>query len=637
MIALGFGAVALRLADLQLLRRSFLIAKAERQQLRAVPVLGRRGAILDRNGEVLAQSVDTESVFVSARMALKDDQAQLIRALSSELKVNPAEIRAKLRQKRSFYAKRGAKLEATARLKQMKFAALSYEPEARREYPLGGLAGHVIGFTSLDGLGLEGVERQYQSRLAGKPGKKEQVVDARGMALPSQASWLQRPTDGSDVQLTIDAHFQHIAERELEKAWRKHGAKAASMVVMDPVSGEILALANFPSYDPNRPGAYSSEARRNRAVTDAFEPGSTFKVVTAALALEEGLVDLDTPVDCKGGRAEYFGRVVRDHGDDHLGVVPFRQVMAQSSNVGTVEVALKLGPQKLHDGVRRFGFGALTGVDLPGETPGYFRRLPDWTKGSMAAIPFGQELSCNLLHIARVYAAVANGGRLVTPHVARQADLKSSGESILGGRVRDKLGRMLEEVVEDGTGSPTALPGFRVAGKTGTAQKYNTRIKAYTLHDNVSSFAGYVPAEDPQFLCVVALDEPRGLTLGGWVAGPVFRASMSAMLAARGMSPDEGLLARADKKPVTKSTRWTAGLKKGPSAAEVRSVKVPDLRGKTAAQARILLAKANLRAKLVGSGPRVKDQYPDDGEKVKEFTTVKLLLEAPKPKQVALK
>jgi cell division protein FtsI (penicillin-binding protein 3) len=530
------------------------------------------------------------------------------------------------------------KVETAAKLRELKFAALSFEPESRREYPQGRLAAHVLGFTNVDGRGIEGVERRYDKLLGGVPGKKELVVDARGLVLPSQTSWIQKPKDGESLILTIDSAFQHIAERELEKAARKFSPKSASMVVMDPYSGEILALANWPDYNPNEASKASESARRNRAVCDAFEPGSTFKAVTAALALEAGVVDLDTPVDCKGGKAEYFGRVVRDHGDDHMGVVPFRQVIAQSSNVGTTEVALKLGAAKLYAGARRFGFGAPTGVDLPGEAPGTLRKLEQWTKGSIAAIPFGQEVSCNLLHVARSYAAIANGGRLVTPHVVRESEgfsggrssveQRPGGERIISGKVRDKLLKILVEVVENGTGSPTALPGFKVAGKTGTAQKYSQKLHAYTMHENLSSFAGFVPAEKPEFLCVVALDEPKGLTLGGWVAGPVFRASMGAMLAARNLAPDPKALAAADSIVPTKATRWTTGLKKGQAAAELSWVKVPAVAGMPLQSAKAALSKAGLRAMLVGSGTHVKSQFPAKGEKLRPEATVKLLLMA---------
>jgi cell division protein FtsI (penicillin-binding protein 3) len=382
-------------------------------------------------------------------------------------------------------------------------------------------------------------------------------------------------------------------------------------------------------------------------VNDAFEPGSTFKLVTAAMALEAGAVNLDTPVDCRGGRAVYAGRVVRDHGDDHMHVVPFREVIAQSSNVGTVEVAAKLGPDKLYSGIQRFGFGRPTGVDLPGEAGGMVRPVKDWSGASMASIPYGQELSCNVLHIARLYAAIGNGGRLVTPHVLREiqsytggsrsVEQGTAGEKIISPQVVANLVELLEGVVEKGTGSTTALPGFRVAGKTGTAQKFNMRTRSYNMQDTVSSFVGFVPAEHPQFVCAVVLDEPKGMTLGGWVAGPVFRASMSAMLAARGVVPDEKLIVAARDQPVTKSTRWTAGLRKGQTSIPVEWVKVPDLEGKDLASAKALLAQAGLSGIFSGTGNLVKSQFPKRSEKVRQFSSVKVLLDTVKLAEVPAK
>jgi membrane peptidoglycan carboxypeptidase len=306
--------------------------------------------------------------------------------------------------------------------------------------------------------------------------------------------------------------------------------------------------------------------------------------------------------------------------------------------VGTTEVAIKLGAAKLYEGAERFGFGKTTGVDLPGEAEGILRPLKDWSPGSIAAVPFGQELSCNLLHVARLYAAIANGGRLVTPHVVKSfetmgghemgAPQKPSGQRVLSESVREKLLVLLKDVVEEGTGTPTALPGYEVAGKTGTAQKYNEKLHAYTMDDNNSSFVGFVPAEHPKFLCVVMLDNPKGLTLGGWVAGPVFRASMGAMLAESQVPQDPALLAAADKRVATKATRWTLQLSRGQSAQAVAWVKVPAVEGMALGAAKALLLKSGLKARCIGSGKLVKAQFPAKGQELRQFSYVKLLLDS---------
>jgi cell division protein FtsI (penicillin-binding protein 3) len=568
------------------------------------------------------------------------ERPAVAKALASSLGVSEGEMRHKLASGRPFWVKRGAKLEATAHLRQAKLRCLSYSIENRRVYPQGNLAAHVLGFTDVDGRGIEGVERSYQRDLAGSAGVKEVLKDARGLVMPNQQSWVTRPKEGSSLMLTVDAQLQHIAERELEKAWIKYKAKGASIVLMDPRSGEILALANYPSYDPSEAGHASDAARRNRAVADVFEPGSTFKAVTAALALEKGVVTPDTLVDCHMGKADYFGRTVRDHGDDHMGVVPFSTVLAQSSNVGTVEVALKLGPKLLYDGMTRFGFGQSTQVDLPGEAVGMLRPLDKWSPGSMAAIPFGQELSCNLLRVAVTYAALANGGNLISPHVvkaviapsgsSRAPEAQGASRHILGERVRVQLVKILKSVVEEGTGVAIALPGYPIAGKTGTAQKFDVKTGRYSQHQNVSTFVGFVPADEPAFVAAVMLDEPQGVTLGGWNAGPVFRAVVSSALTAYGIAPSEKVRlaqeVQANLPGGDKAHAWVNMYKRGAKAAEVKEVAVPKLLKMTEPAARIALNKAGLKARVMGQG-RVAAQFPHAGEDVLQGSTVSLTLE----------
>lgn len=639
LMALGFLLAALRLAQLQVVRRGELVARAERQQFVRVEVPAKRGQITDRHGQVLAESLETESVFVSTGLVKKADRPKVARALAQDLGVDEREMRRRLEQGRPFWAARGVKPDAAAALRRRRIPALSYQAETRRSYPQGSLAAHVLGFAGVDGAGLEGVERSYQHVLGGRPGLKEALRDAAGRRLPNQEHWLRRPKPGADLALTLDAQLQHIAERELDKAWRSLRAKGAALVLMDPHSGEILALASRPTYDPAAPGLSPAEARRNRAVSDVFEPGSTFKAVTAALALEQGVVGPETLVDCHGGRKQYFGRMVRDHGDDKLGVVPFSKVMAHSSNIGFLEVALKFGPRVLFDGMEGFGFGKPTQVDLPGEAVGLLRPLQQWTPGSMAAVPFGQEFSCSLMRMAVAYAALANGGKLVRPHVVQgQGAVLARG--VLSEKARRQLVPMLREVVDEGTGVAIALPGYAIAGKTGTAQKFDLQKGRYSHTDNVSTFVGFVPAEEPAFVAAVMLDEPRGLTLGGWTAGPVFRAVASAALTAYGVPPDEDVLraqldsaARAQARARgagAAEKAWSAKYRRGTRAAELRQVEVPDVRGRGLKEARQALAEAGLKARVNGQG-RVAAQYPAAGTWALAHSTVTLSLEEGAP------
>lgn len=639
LMAVLFALVVARLFYLQVLRRPFLLEKSERQQFARQDVLGRRGTITDRNGQVLAQSVDTESVFCSASLVKPWERAALAQALASDLGLNEAELRRKLAVGRPFWVVRNAKIEATGRLKERKLKALSYAAETRRVYPQGRLAAHVLGYTDVDGRGLDGVERSYEDVLGGKPGEEEILRDAAGRQVAGQQLWVRRPSDGAGLRLTLDSDLQHIAERELQKAWRKFHAKGGAIIVMDPKTGEILAMASAPDFDPSQPAAFGQDARWNRALGDAFEPGSTFKVVTAALALEEGAVKPNTPIDCHQGREEFFGRTVRDYGNDHMGVVPFSTVLAESSNVGTVEVALKIGPKALYDGMTRFGFGKLSGVDLPGEVIGSLRPLDKWEPSTMAAVPFGQSFSCNLLRVLVTYAAVANGGRLVRPHVVQDVigssgsvmapERNASSTRVIGETVREQLVKILEGVVDRGTGVAIALPGYAIAGKTGTAQKFDLATGRYSKTASVSTFVGFVPAEAPVFVTAVMLDEPRGLDLGGWTSGPVFRAVMSSALTAYGVAPDESIRA-AQEVSAQKAERggdWTAMYKRGAQAETVAEVDVPDLRGLTERAARIALARRGLKVRVLGAG-RVTGQFPPKGTGVLQNSTVTLSLKA---------
>ncbi|HTB23228.1 MAG TPA: penicillin-binding transpeptidase domain-containing protein [bacterium] len=638
-----FALVVARLVYLQIIRRPFLLEKSDRQQFARVDVPGRRGVITDRYGQVLAESVDTESVFCSPSLVKPGQRAGLAHVLASVLGLNESGVRRQLDAMRPFWVVRNAKIEATARLKELKINSLSYEAETRRVYPEGRLAAHVLGYTDVDCRGLDGVELSYNSVLEGKPGVQEVLRDAAGRQVAGQQLWVQRPVDGSGLRLTLDSDLQHIAERELQKAWQKFHAKGGAIVVMDPRTGEILAMASAPDFDPSHPGAFGQDARWNRALGDAFEPGSTFKVVTAALALEKGVVTPNTPVDCHGGSAVFFGRTVRDYGQDHMGIVPFSTVLADSSNIGTVEVALKIGPQALYEGMTRFGFGQLSGVDLPGETIGQLQPQSKWQPSAMAAVPFGQSFSCNLLRVLVTYAAVANGGNLVRPHVV-QAVVGDSGSvmapernfnstRVIGETVRGQLVKILEGVVDRGTGVAIALPGYSIAGKTGTAQKFDLATGRYSKTASVSTFVGFVPAENPVFVTAVMLDEPRGLDLGGWTSGPVFRSVMSAALTDYNVPPDDKISAEQDAsgRAAEHKGDWTGMYKRGVQAEAVAEVDVPDLRGLTAANARLKLARLGLRMRLLGKAQakaRISGQFPKEGSSVLQNSTVTLALQA---------
>jgi cell division protein FtsI (penicillin-binding protein 3) len=639
LLLLGLAGALLRLVQFQVIQRSSLQARARAQQLHQTTLPARRGSILDRHGMVLAESVVTESVFVNAKLAR--GSRDLVRRLASALGVNAQATERKIRRGKSFWVKRNARLEQTALLKALHSSCLTFVPESKRIYPQARLACHLLGFTNVDNRGLEGVEKEYDEELAGRPGLVQVARDAHGKVLPADDVVERQAENGSDVVLTLDGQYQQMAERELHKACAKFRPNWGAVVAMDPSNGEVLALANWPDYDPNEAAHFPLSTRRDRAVVDAFEPGSTFKVVTATLALEKGLVKPETLVDCHGGRAEFLGRVVRDH-EAGLGVVPFSEVIAQSSNVGTVDVALRVGKEALYKGIQRFGYGRKTGVDLPGEAKGLLRPLADWSGVSMAAVPYGQEVSGNLFHLACAYAAVANGGYSVAPHVVKEIRSPSgwdhrprlegeAGRRVLGSYARTKLVGMLKEVVDHGTGTPAALPGFLVAGKTGTAEKVDPATRRYSFSKTVSSFVGFVPADKPKLLMAIVLDEPHGLSLGGWVAGPVFRESALSMLAAQGLSPDSALLAgRGAQQGIAhlpgEAPKWHQVFHPVAGAIEAAWVPVPALEGMDGRQALRVLKAAKLKAVPKGRLGLVVSQFPQAGRRVRLLSSVSYLL-----------
>jgi cell division protein FtsI (penicillin-binding protein 3) len=641
LLASLLAAVVLRLAWLQVVDSSHLKGLVARQAQFHQDLPARRGSILDRNGEVLAEDAIMESVTANGRQA-KDPQA-LARDLARCLHVSYPATLARLRQGRCFVVKRDAPQSETAGLKKGRWDALSFFPRYTRVYPQGRLACHVLGYVGADGRGQEGVELQYDKLLQGQPGSQRSARDARGVALVSDNIVEREPVAGEDLVLNLDARLQHIAERELAKACDKYHPRWAGLVALDPKSGEVLAMATLPDYDPNHPGDYPADSRRNRVVTDPYEPGSTFKLVTTSMALEQGAMKPDTPVDCQHGHASFLGRVVRDH-EDLLGVVPFREAFIQSSNIGMVTAAVKVGPQKMYEGARRFGYGDRTGIDLPGETPGLLRPVKDWSGISLAAIAFGQELTCNLLRVACAYAPIANGGDSVTPRLykgERGGGLFGPGgpgspsqHRVLGDRVRREVADMMVGVVDHGTGTPAALPGFLVAGKTGTAEKYDHALRRYNYNKNTSSFVGFVPADNPRLLMAVVLDEPHGLTLGGWVSGPVFREAASGMLATLGVAPDPQLAQGGGRAqagvPCVPGRKAVGRPMTGLAPNAIAQVKVPDLKGLAAPAAQKQLKAAGLRGRCRGAGGVVVSQVPAAGTLVSGMSTVSFLLQPAK-------
>jgi cell division protein FtsI (penicillin-binding protein 3) len=542
----GFALILFRLFNLQILQAAELTVKADRQHRKAVSVQGPRGSIYDRHGKVLAINMDVPSVFgVPASL---DDPSGVARDLSPVLRVRAGEIEKKLKQERSFvWIARKLDPEQGRRLERMPLEGIGVVMEGQRFYPKGPLLSHVLGFAGMDSQGLEGIERRYDPSLRGE---KQMVVlqrDALGRTVFPKGLHEQAPSAGHNVILTIDEVIQYIAEKELEEAVTATRAKGGIAIVMEPRTGAILAMAVNPRFDPNTVQAISADRWRNRALTDTYEPGSTMKIFVAAAALEEKVMEPETLVYGENGRMVVAKTVIHDH--DRLGWMTFAQVIQRSSNIGSVKTAMALGAERLYRWLRAFGFGERTEIDLPGEVAGLIKEPRDWERRSLASIAIGQEIGVTALQLVTAVAAIANGGWLMKPYtVSEIRDEKGRVVVQVSPQVRRQpispesvhtLSKILEGVVTHGTGSKAAVPGYRVAGKTGTAQKIDPKTGAYSSNLSVGSFVGYVPADDPRLAIVVVIDEPQTEAWGGVVAAPVFRRVAEQALQHLGVSSQE--------------------------------------------------------------------------------------------------
>ena len=419
--------------------------------------------------------------------------------------------------------------EKSAAIKKLNIKGLGFLKETKRIYPNSYLASHIIGFSGMDNLGLEGIERDFNKYLKGKPGWAIFLRDARQKKLDIWERMVL-PVDGLDLVLTIDEVIQYIAERELDKAFKSFHAKGASIVVLDPHTGRILAMASRPSYDLNNHSGVSKDSMRNRSICDLFEPGSVFKIVTASAALEEKKVTEEDVFFCENGSYKIAGRILHDH--TAHGQLTFRQVIEESSNIGTVKVAALLGADTVYRYLKAFGFGAKLGVDLSGEIPGMIKPVRAWSKTSMSAIPIGQEVGVTALQLASAISVIANGGQLMKPYIVdsvrnNQGEIIKQNKPTLIRKVISidtamRIKKILTGVVEEGTGKLAKVSGFSAAGKTGTAQKVEAN-GTYSHDKFVASFIGFSPAEDPLLAIVVTVDEPHPTYFGGVVAAPVFQ------------------------------------------------------------------------------------------------------------------
>src|SRR5262245_57009541 len=520
-----------RAFQLQVVQGDKLMRLGQRQHLKEWIVLPKRGALFDRAGEPLAISMESQSVYVRPHRI--QDAQNLAQNLARILNLSDADVRQKLNSDKPFvWVKRQVSGPEAEKVQALNVDGIGMFYEPNRFYPQGQLAGQLIGFVGRDSEGLEGLELKYNDYIRGETGSSVTERDALGRRVLVQGVERLRIPPGSDIHLTLDTSIQHIAEKELEAAIVKFRAKAGVAIVVEPFTGEVLALANYPTFNPNNFSKQTAEQRRNRAVTDSFEPGSTFKTILAAAALEEGAVGKDDLFYCEMGKYPYAGRVIHD--THPYCWLPFSKILQVSSNIGFTKVAEKLKRDRYFKYMEKFGFGQPTGIDVPGEIGGLSRKPESWSAIDLATHAFGQGISATPMQMVMAYAAIANGGFLMRPYVSRRV-VSPQGEVLLENQphvvrrvISEKTAKLLANMLRDvtnegGTGVMANVDGFEVAGKTGTAQKVDPVHGGYSAKKRVASFVGFVPANDPRLVALVLIDEPEVNVYGGVVAAPVFR------------------------------------------------------------------------------------------------------------------
>src|SRR5215469_7424762 len=519
-----------RVAYLQLFRHGDYLAKATRQQRRTIEITPKRGAIYERNVRPLAMSVPVQSAFAVPSEVKDTDLAA--RLLSGALGMPADEIRARLESGPPFiWLKRKLAPAKSEAVESLNLKGIYLQEENQRYYPKRELAAHVLGFVDVDEKGLGGIEREYDNLIRGKEEKVVVMADAH-----------QRWFDGGEAQrdhgvnvvLTIDEKIQYIAERELAVAIEKTHAPAGSVIVQDPNSGAILAMANWPKFNPNSAIEASTDARTNRAISDIYEPGSTFKLITLAAAFDQNLIHADEVFDCQNGSITVAGHLIHDH--KRYGLLTVADILANSSDVGAIKISLRLGSQKFYEYIRAFGFGNPTGIDLPAESRGLLNRLDHWGSYSIASVSMGQEVGVTPLQMISAVSSIANGGLLYKPHIVeemRRGDvvLPLDGPSsfaearrVVRPETAATIRSLMEGVILHGTGKKARLDGWTAAGKTGTAQKIDPNTGRYSLHNVIASFTGFAPINNPAVTILVSIDSPAGYPHdGATVSAPVFK------------------------------------------------------------------------------------------------------------------
>ncbi|MBW1980851.1 MAG: transpeptidase family protein [Deltaproteobacteria bacterium] len=624
-----------RSVQLQLLQQDLWTSLAEKQIQRNLRFESRRGDIFDRNEQELAVSVQVDSLAANPRL-IGNARAAAAK-LAPILGMSRAKLTRKLRRQRSFvWLKHYLSPRKADRIRALGLKGIHFVKETRRYYPNGALAGHTLGFVGLDKKGLEGLERSQDHLLRGHPNTQEGAKDARGGIIYTQGLPESETPAGYSLRLTLDRRIQYLAERELERTVSAFAAKGGVAVVLEPATGEILALAVAPPFNPNSFTSYTPSDWRNRAVTDTFEPGSTFKIFLAAAALEEGVVQPQDIFYCEQGKYRIHGHTIHDA--KKYGWLSLARIIQFSSNIGAVKVGEKLGARTYYRYIRAFGFGTPTGIDFPGETGGTVRPPENWTSVDLAAASFGQGISVSALQLAAAVAAVANNGLLMKPYLIKdvldlhgrvvQQHQPQVVRRVISAATAQRLKKILVRAVSpEGTGSHAALAHYSTAGKTGTAQKSSLRKQGYASDRYTASFVGFTPVDQPKIVVAVVINEPSKGHYGGVVAAPAFRRIASQTLHCLHVPPDreERSLAYHFQETRIKT-----------DFPEVRSVlysendgssshHMPDVRGLSLRAALDQLADISLPVTVKGSG-RVVKQSPKPGADLTRIRSCRLVL-----------
>lgn len=549
-------ALLCRLGFIQIFKSSAYLSIAQNQSRSVIEMQPARGRILDSKNHELASDVRLDSLYAVPReMKNKDVTAD---KLADILKIERKEIRRRLAKDKMFvWIARKISSSKVDAIKKLKIDGLGFIKESQRVYPKGDTACHLVGFTGMENDGLEGIELQYNSYLKGVPGWRLAQKDAKRRELISKQVEMTPPVNGYNIHLTIDEVIQSLTQQVLSETCKKYNAIGGSVVVMDPKTGNVLAMAIHPTYDLNNAGKSSTEIRRNRAITDIFEPGSVFKAVTLAGIVENKTFSLDEKFDCERGAWKVAGKVLHDHHGS--GVLSYREVIYKSSNIGTVKGALRLGADKLYKMIKAFGFGEKTGIPLSGEVRGIAPHPRNWSRSSIINIPIGQGIAVTPIQLACAMAGIANNGSMMRPRIIDYIDDEDGKviQSFPVEPIRQVISResamtvrsVLEGVVSKGTGKKAQVPGFKAAGKTGTAQKI-LPDGTYSHDHFVASFVGMVPYDEPKLVISVSLDEPHPIIYGGETAAPAFAKIASQILAYWQVSPTEIPEEVTDSKPL---------------------------------------------------------------------------------------